>query len=309
MGRSFNALRAVCLTAAFLGLAGCPTEAADEAGEEAPAATRPAATQPTTMPADKFAMLDDPEMTRVLFYPRRAARVASTNAHRSVRFRVADDVELAGRLHVASAEAPVILLWHGNGEVATDYENIAPMYTQLGITLLVVDYRGYGDSGGKPSASTLVSDATAVWRQLPDVLKKNELRPKRLFVMGRSLGSVPAIEIAARAETRLAGLVVESGFANTLPLIRVLGGRVPPGATEAKHGFGNLTKMEAVRIPALILHGQADTLIPVFEAQALHKACPAEQKRLVTIPRANHNSLLYHGRRAYFAAIREFVFD
>jgi hypothetical protein len=222
---------------------------------------------------------------------------------------VADDVELAGRLHVASEDAPLILFWHGNGEVATDYEDLAPMYTQLGISLLVADYRGYGDSGGKPSASTLVADATDVWKQLPDVLEKNELRPKRLFVMGRSLGSITAIEIAARAETKPAGLIVESGFANTLPLIRVLGGTVPAGAAEDENGFGNLAKMKAVRVPTLVLHGQADTLIPVSEAKALHEACPTERKRLVTIPRANHNSLLYHGRREYFAAVREFVFD
>lgn len=285
------------LSIVLLGLAGCPSEAADEAGEEPPSATRPAVTQPTTMPTDGFAMLDRPEMTRVLFHPRRTAPAHSTNAHRTVRFAVAEDVELAGRLHVASGEAPAILLWHGNGEVATDYEDLAPMYTELGVTLLVMDYRGYGESGGTPSASTLVADATAVWKQLPDVLKKDGLRPKRLFVMGRSLGSVPAIEIAARGEPKPAGLIVESGFANTLPLIRVLGGRVPPGADEAKHGFGNLAKMKAVRVPTLILHGQSDTLIPVSEGKALHKACAAEHKRLVTVSRANHNSLLYHGRR------------
>jgi len=260
------------------------------------------------MPADNFAMLDRPEITRVLFHPCPTEPGASTNAHRTVRFPVAEGVELSARLHAASPDAPVVLFWHGNGEVATDYEGRAAMYAQIGITLLVVDYRGYGGSGGTPSASTLVADATAVWKQLPEVLAKNGARAKRLFVMGRSLGSVPAIETASRGEPKPAGLIVESGFANTLPLIRVLGGRVPPGADETRHGFGNLAKMKAVRVPTLILHGQDDTLIPLAEGRALHEACPAETKRLVAIPRANHNSVIYHGRQAYFAAIRELVF-
>jgi len=252
-------------------------------------------------------ILDRPEVLRVLFYPRREAEPAlAPPSARPVAFEVEPGLTLGGRLYPAGSRAPAILFFHGNGEIAADYDDLAPLYTRLGITLLVVDYRGYGTSGGTPTASHLLTDAVTTLDQAGRVLEGSGLTSPRLYVMGRSLGSAAAIEVALRAGERLAGLIVESGFADTFGLLARLGLRVV-GADEERDGFGNAVKLSHIRTPALVIHGQSDVLIPAGDGQELYRRCAATNKRLVLIPGAGHNNLMLVGVAAYSAAIRAFV--
>ncbi len=252
-------------------------------------------------------LLDRPEVSQVLFYPRRAYGIASALAGvRSIGVEVEPGIVLGGRLYPAAPDSPAILFFHGNGEIAEDYDDIAPLYIQMGITLLVMDYRGYGTSGGAPSASHLLSDGVAVFEAMGRLLNENGLAPARLYVMGRSLGSAAAIEIAARVDERLAGLIVESGFANTGALLARLGLQVR-GADEERDGFGNATKLSRIALPVLIIHGQDDVLTPASDAHELHRRCASPDKQLVLIPRAGHNDLMRVGMKTYMDAIRRFV--
>jgi alpha-beta hydrolase superfamily lysophospholipase len=254
-------------------------------------------------------LLDRPEVSQVLFYPRRAYGLASASGGaRSIGVEVEPGITLGGRLYPATPSSPAILFFHGNGEIAEDYDDIAPMYTQQGITLLVMDYRGYGVSGGAPTASYLLAsrDAVAVFEAMGRVLNENGLTPARLYVMGRSLGSAAAIEIAARVDERLAGLIVESGFANTFALLARLGLQVR-GADEERDGFGNAGKMSRIALPVLIIHGQDDVLIPVSDAHELHRRSASPNRQLVLIPHAGHNDLMMVGMKTYTAAIWRFV--
>jgi hypothetical protein len=223
-----------------------------------------------------------------------------------VALEVEPGVLLGGRLYPAEPEAPVLLFFHGNGEIAADYDDIAPLYQRLGLNLLVMDYRGYGASSGRPTVFNLLADAVTIFASLTDLLAGYGLSPARLYVMGRSLGSAPAIEIARQAGEQLAGLIVESGFADTLALLARLGLRVS-GLTEAQAGVGNAAKLSQVTIPTLIIHGADDFLIPAADGEELYRCCAAADKRLVLIPGAGHNDLMLVGMQAYFQAIREFV--
>jgi hypothetical protein len=253
-------------------------------------------------------LLDQPAVLQVLFYPRREDEfpLCPPGVY-PVAVEVEPGVAVGGRLYPAGAEAPAILYFHGNGEIAADYDDIAPLYTRLGITLLVADYRGYGTSGGRPTAGHLLADAVTLFDQVGQVLADHGLAPETLTVMGRSLGSAAAIEVALHRQERLAGLIVESGFADTFALLARLGLRVQ-GADEARDGFGNAAKIDQVHTPTLILHGQSDVLIPAGDGRELHRWSAASDKRLVLIPGAGHNDLLWVGRRAYFDAIRALVF-
>jgi alpha-beta hydrolase superfamily lysophospholipase len=215
-------------------------------------------------------------------------------------------VTVGGRLYPAAPEAPVVLYFHGNGEIAADYDDIASLYTRMGITLLVIDYRGYGRSDGAPTGSNLLADAVVVCDAVTTVCGENGLAPARFFVMGRSLGSAAAIEVALHAGEQLAGLVVESGFSDTMALLARLGVEVQ-GADEERDGFGNAAKMARVTLPTLIIHGQDDVLIPVSDGQELYNRCAASDKQLVLIPGAGHNDLMMVGMAQYFEAIRTFV--
>ncbi|MEE8392125.1 MAG: alpha/beta fold hydrolase [Anaerolineae bacterium] len=252
-------------------------------------------------------LLDHPQVLRVLFHPRREGiRLLRPLDVRPVIVQVEPGLNVGGRLYPAGPKAPAILYYHGNGEIATDYDDIAPLYTRMGITLLVMDYRGYGRSDGTPTAHNLLSDAVTVFDAVGCIFEDNDLTPARLYVMGRSLGSAAVIEVALRAGEQLDGLILESGFADTFALLARLGVRVQD-TDEERDGFGNLAKMERIPTRTLVIHGQADVLIPASDGQELYRRCAAVDKQLVLIPGAGHNDLMMVGMAQYFEAIRVFV--
>lgn len=252
-------------------------------------------------------VLDRPEVLGILFYPRREVGVPrpAPGVH-SVRLPVAEGVEVGGRVFVASAKAPVVLYFHGNGEIASDYETIAPWYSRIGLSLFVVDYRGYGTSDGTPTATAMIEDAWTVFCRARDVLAGLNIEPRELFVMGRSLGSAAALAIADRAKEGIKGLIIESGFAYTFALIERIGFLQIADAFEQRDGFGNLAKMGRIELPTLLLHGERDWIIPISDAELLFEACRAKDKTFVRIPGAGHNDLMLIGRKAYFEAIAKF---
>ncbi len=254
-----------------------------------------------------YDVLDRPEVLSVLFYPRRDVSMAQTVPDTFVvRVPVAENLALGGKIYYAGAGCPVILYFHGNGEIAADYDTIAPFYTRLGLTLFVVDYRGYGASDGSPTATTLLHDACSCFDQLREVMATKELQGGDIYVMGRSLGSAAALEIASRARTALAGIIIESGFAYTFPLVERIGFLQIPDAFEHKDGFGNLDKIADVQLPTLIIHGERDWIIPISDGEALYDTCASKNKKFVRIPGGGHNDLMLIGRKAYFEAVAVF---
>src|SRR5258708_29254923 len=105
-----------------------------------------------------------------------------------------------------------------------------------------MDYRGYGLSDGWPSTSNLFTDAITIFDALPLVLVQYDYQPERVYVMGRSLGSAAALAVAHLLRERLAGLIIESGFAFTQPFLIRLGLRVDD-FDEEPDGPGNGTKI------------------------------------------------------------------
>ncbi|MER3421020.1 MAG: alpha/beta hydrolase, partial [Chloroflexota bacterium] len=108
-----------------------------------------------------FSLLDRPHILAFLFYPRPDWSPPPEGAE-DLTIPVADGVSLSARLYTADRDWPVILFFHGNGEVVADYDAIAPLYHGSGLNLLVVDYRGYGRSGGRPTVAALHADAHRV---------------------------------------------------------------------------------------------------------------------------------------------------
>ena len=248
---------------------------------------------------------------RVLFHPRPDyGLISGASSLHLVSVEVEPGIAVGGRLYPAATETPAILYYHGNGEIAADYDDIASLYTQLGITLLVMDYRGYGRSDGTPTARNLLADAVTAFDAVDHIFEDNGLVPARLYVMGRSLGSAAAIEVALHAGEQLAGLIIESGFADTFALLARLGVQVQGvDVDEVRDGFGNPAKMERISARTLVIHGQADVLIPASDGQELYDRCASLDKQLVLIPGGGHNNLMIIGVVRYFEAIRSFVFD
>ena len=225
---------------------------------------------------------------------------------------VAPGVDIGGRFYAAGPLEPTLLYFHGNGEIVADYEELGPLYKERGLNFFPVDYRGYGRSDGTPTGSNLLTDAVSIFEATDKIFADQNLTPTRFYVMGRSLGSASAIEVARYAGSRtdgslqLDGLIIESGFADTFALIARLGGPTIQ-ADDAKQGFGNASKISQITIPTLIIHGKADFLIPASEGQTLYDRSAATDKQLVLIPGAGHNDLMIVGMEQYFGAINQFV--
>ncbi|WP_373499541.1 alpha/beta hydrolase [Desulfococcus sp.] len=257
-----------------------------------------------------YSPLDRPDITRVLFHPRSDDRRAGPNdgPGTTVMIPVGPGVEIGGCFYIADESAPNILFFHGNGEIVSDYEDLGPVYNRMGINFLPVDYRGYGRSTGSPTVTNMMRDGHAILSFTLTWLAENACAGP-LIVMGRSLGSASALELASRYQKEIRGLIVESGFAYAGPLLALLGVDLAAVGFEEKRGFRNVDKIRQVTRSSLMIHAEKDHIIPYSDGQALYDACGAANKRLLMIPRANHNDLLYVGFAEYMDAVRKLTTD
>jgi len=254
-----------------------------------------------------LSLLDRPEVLSVLFYPRKdlpEVPIAARAMHHVIQ--VEEEVSIGCRFYPQEKQAHTLLFFHGNGETAGDYDYVAPLFNAIGLNLFVADYRGYGYSTGKPTATNLVKDSHPLFRGLVKFLEDLAYAGD-IFVMGRSMGSVPALEIGSHYQEQLRGLIIESGFASTMNLIAHLGfSGLLPGIRDLE-GFGNARKIETITVPTLVIHGENDRLIPLSEGEDLHRLSGSKMKKLVVVPRADHNDLMMVGRNLYFQEIEAFV--
>ena len=262
-----------------------------------------------------YTALDKPDVLMFLFHPRREHGVSQPRSPVSpleipgmtdVQVPVEEHTVVGARFHLKDRSHANILFFHGNGEIAADYDDIAPFYNRIGINFLAVDYRGYGRSTGHPTVTSMMRDSHTIFRFVTEWLSQNGFTGP-LILMGRSLGSASAIELAEAHADRVCGLIVESGFAFAGPLLRLLG--VDPAAIgfREERTFRHLAKLAQFRGPVLVIHAEFDHIIPFSDGQALFEASASPNKTLLKIPRANHNDILAHGFQDYFAAVQRLV--
>ena len=190
---------------------------------------------------------------------------------------MADNVVVGARFHPAAATAPTILFFHGNGEIVADYDELAPFYQRQGVNFFPVDYRGYGRSTGDPTVSAMMRDCHEIFRFARQWLPEMGY-PGPLVVMGRSLGSASALELAAAYPDQVAALIVESGFAYAGPLLQLLGVNLAAIGFKETAGFRNIDKIRAYPGPTLIIHAEHDHIIPLSDGQALYDAAGASRQ-------------------------------
>jgi pimeloyl-ACP methyl ester carboxylesterase len=248
--------------------------------------------------------LDQPAVLDFIFYPRKDVRDPPRNAY-DLSVKVDLRVAISCRFYLGDSRWPWIFYFHGNGEVVSDYDEIAPFYHQIKVNLVVADYRGYGASGGVPTLSDLVRDSHVLLSAVTEELTRKSFR-QDLWVMGRSLGSISALELAYQFPDRMKGLIVESGASSVVRVFRHLG--IPAHGVDLEKIDLECQKMvEKISVPALILHGERDTLIPVEEGKHVYNSIGSEKKQLVIIPSATHNDIMFVGLRKYFEAIQRFI--
>jgi uncharacterized protein len=239
-----------------------------------------------------------------IFYPRRESAACPENAF-ELALPVDPSTSIGCRFYPNRPQDPWIIFFHGNGEIAADYDDIAPLYQRYGLNLVVADYRGYGISGGVPTMTDLTRDAVTLFPAITRELDSRQFTGQR-WVMGRSLGSLSAIEVASQYGQSVRGLIVESGFISVARIIRHLRLAAQDDALE-EIDRECVSRVRSIVLPALIIHGEDDTLVPLKEAEDLYATIGSVKKQLLTIPRAGHNDLLYRALPRYFEAIKTFI--
>jgi fermentation-respiration switch protein FrsA (DUF1100 family) len=210
-----------------------------------------------------------------------------------------DGVGLHGWLIPAPSSRRTLLFFHGNaGNISHRGDSIA-IFHRLGLDVLIVDYRGYGLSGGAPSERGLDRDAHAAWRLLT---QERGVSADNIVIFGRSLGGVVAARLAAKI--RPAGLILES---------------TPSSARDAAHALFpllshlvllrfDLDAAEAVRhavCPVLVLHSPDDEIIPYRLGRKVFSAA-SEPKRFFDL-RGGHNDGFLLSQPSYEHALAEFL--
>jgi uncharacterized protein len=250
-------------------------------------------------------LIDNSSLLLYLFYPRRQHGKPPDGAF-DLAVPVEKDISIVCRAYPGQAENPWILYFHGNGEVVSDYDGIAYLYNNRGLNLLVADYRGYGASGGKPTFSDMVSDAVKIF----DFVYEDEhfhgtTGEPVWFVMGRSLGSISALELAVTFPDRFRGLIIESGFISVAGLIHHLGLPLPGDLSPLEEEY--LRLVSRIDLPSLVIHGDQDRLVPLKQGKDVYEALGSKQKELVVIPRADHNNIMFVDSIKYMDAIENFI--
>jgi fermentation-respiration switch protein FrsA (DUF1100 family) len=217
---------------------------------------------------------------------------------RDVSIETADGVRLHG-WYVPGDSDRVLLFFHGNaGNISHRLESIR-QYRQLGLSVLIIDYRGYGQSEGRTTEQGIYQDAEAAWRYLTEA---NKTPANRIIVFGRSMGASAAAYLAARH--RPLALIVESSFTSVPDIAQEYYPWLPVRwLSRLRHSAEEFVARS--KSPVLVIHSRDDEIVPFHHGEAIFKAA-GEPKALIEI-RGTHNDAFLRDEQNYLSGLRSFL--
>lgn len=213
------------------------------------------------------------------------AREAGLAGFADVTLDTEDGEKIVGWHKAAEPGRATLLYFHGNGGSLLDRRDRARLLTQGGRGLLIVSYRGYSGSTGRPSEAGLRIDARAAYDWLAA-----RAAPERIVLYGESLGSGVAVQLAA--ERPIAGLVLDAPFTSAADVAGHHYWYLPVWLLRDQ--YRSLDRIHEVKAPLLVMHGARDGVIPIALGERLFAAAP-EPKRFVKLAGVDHVSVLEEG--------------
>ena len=234
---------------------------------------------------------------RSLFFPRKHPMTPEEPGRRNVVLPYGDGRALRGWYLECEGCDTTLVFHYGNGETVLDNApRLAWFRDTLEVNVLAVDYRGYGFSDGTPGVDALLEDSLRIYDYLRQELADDG---HHVVVYGRSIGTVPAVHLAA--ERSVAGLILEAPFTNISDVIAAwrenlrppfrwfIRLRPEPALAERRPQPEDL--IAEFDQPLLVIHGEADRTIPPALGRAMYEVCPSADKTWVGVPNVDHNNL------------------
>jgi fermentation-respiration switch protein FrsA (DUF1100 family) len=191
-----------------------------------------------------------------------------------VTFRAEDGTSLHGWLIENPSGERTILFLHGQEGNLTTYAERVFGLSELGVSVFLIDYRGYGKSEGRPSEGGLYLDARAAYRWLTN---ERRVRAERIVLYGLSLGGAAACDLVAQAPS-VGGLILEATFTNARDLSRAVAPWFPRWFLRLS--LDTRAKIRAVTVPKLIIHSRKDRFIPFSMGEILYRVAPDPKESL-----------------------------
>ena len=210
-----------------------------------------------------------------------------------------DGVALQAFLVSRSDSNRMLVFFHGNAGNASMRLPEALRLSHLQTNVLLVSYRGYGKSSGSPSESGVYLDGEAAMEY---VQARLGFSFNRIIILGRSLGSAVAIEVAQHHG--VAGLILVAPFSNGRDLADTMG--LSWLAWLTGDPFDSVTKISRIKIPMLFIHGTEDRIVPLELGRKLFDATPSP-KEWKSVLHADHNNLVQIAGPQYWEWIQEFI--
>ncbi len=234
--------------------------------------------------------------------PGRALTATPQNAgfdYEDVTLETSDGLKLHGWYVPAAQARGVVLFLHGNaGNISHRLDSIA-VFRELGLDTLIIDYRGYGRSEGKPSERGTYLDAEAAWHYLVDT---RGVAANRIIFFGRSLGGAVVAWLAT--QYRPAAVIIESSFSSALDMARKLY-PIMPVRLITRLEYPVSEYVSRLRCALLVIHSRDDEIIPFTMAEAIYDSA-AEPKSLLEIW-GDHNNGFLLSRDRYLSGLDEFI--
>lgn len=239
---------------------------------------------------------------RLVYFPTRAWQATPADIglpYEEVWLETGDGISLSAWLAPVDSPRAFILFFHGNGGNISHRLGSLELFHRLGLSTLIIDYRGYGQSEGSPGEQGTYLDAEAAWRYL---VEERQIPPERIIVFGESLGGGVASWVAQTHPP--AGLILVSTFTS----VPDMGAQVYPFLPVrllARVQYNTLARLPDIHCPVLIIHSPADEVVPYNHGQQLFAAANAPKEFLEI--RGSHNGGLALSAAQYEAALERFV--
>jgi fermentation-respiration switch protein FrsA (DUF1100 family) len=221
--------------------------------------------------------------------------------YEDVWLQTEDGVRLHGWYLPHPGADRALLFFHGNAGNISHRQASLEIFHRLGLNQLILDYRGYGRSQGRPSEAGLYLDARAGWDHL---VEGRRVAPDRIAVFGRSLGGAVAAQLAS--QVRPGALILESSFTSARDVARALYPLLS-WLIISRFDFDTVSRLAGVRCPVLVLHSPDDEIIPFALGRRVYEA--ARQPKAFHTLTGDHNSGFLLSQPGYERALAGFLSD